>query len=211
MSDEKENTPQRHRQTQLFSNRYRFIRNYHWVGALRKAAWLADRANGLVPTRMDLAVRVLCSRRGDREARAAGEQQKVFSESCGTYLDYHFLGTTMQCLISCRLEGESSVVFPAGIQAHLGCASGRAANEYNIATRPCLGSNQAHRDAETPPAASDPEMGASSRAENNRKRGNLPGDLDSSAGHASAAKTRSRQEAQTGLPRNTAHPRRARQ
>ena len=61
-----------------------------------------------------------------------------------------------------------------------------------ITTRLWLGGDQAHRGAESPPKASDPEMDASSIGEKNRKRGTLPAKFGSSGGHASAAKTTAR-------------------
>ena len=80
---------------------------------------------------------------------------------------------------SCRLEGESSEVFPPGMRRTWVARAAEEPMRSKLQHDFRLAVNQAHRDAE--PLPGDSDLNASSRAEKNRKRGNLPADLGTTA------------------------------
>ena len=103
-------------------------------GALRKTAWLADRAFGVVTTRLGHAAKVTAA--------------DFSTENCNKFLGELWDVSGFDRL-SCWSEGDPRENLSTRLQAHFDRESNGSDNEYKIAIRVWPGSNQACCHAES--------------------------------------------------------------
>ena len=128
-------------------------------GALRKTSWLAERAFGVVTTRVGLAVRVKNNRlRSGCETRAARKLHQVSGRNVGCFWTAALMVSRCCDRLSCWLESEPCKNLSTRPQTYSGCESVGTANEHKTATRIRPGSDQAYCHAESKTKSRDSKM-----------------------------------------------------
>ena len=165
-----------------------------------KTSWLAERALGVVTTRLGLAVRVKTT---DFQEVVRLVQPENYTKFLGDFWDVSGLPLT---------RGPAAVTdFLCWLESEPGCESFGAADEHKTATRIRLTSDQAYCREESKTKPRDSKMGDSFRSEENWERCSLPTDLGSSGRIASTAKKLRKAEDKDCQQRRWEHPSRAKQ
>ena len=166
-------------------------------GALRKTPWIAERAFGVVTSRLGLAVRVKTDSEEVVRLVQPENYTKFLGELSGRFWTATLMGSRCCDGLSCWMESELCENISARLQTYLGCESFGTANEHKTATRIRPSSDQAYCCAESKTKSRDSKMATSFRSEENWKKCSLPTDLGSSGCIASTEKCSGKQRTKT--------------